>query len=92
MGFHNSNKHEAKKNHKCEWCSGTIVKQTDYIAHSGVFEDGFYSYKTHITCNDDLQEAFSLYSGDCFDYELTLEYCRERATDEDPQLVQEPSK
>jgi len=88
MSFNHKNKVRARKSHRCEWCYNPISKGVVYINNVGVFDGYFFTYKAHQKCFENLYKAYSLYSRDCFNYECTYDYLRERAKDENPELLQ----
>ena len=57
----------ARKNYCCEQCPATIFKGTKHVKISGVVDGDFGSYRSHIECQDAIQDVYSNMKLDDYD-------------------------
>lgn len=43
---------KARKNHRCDYCNGTIDKSDKYMKSTHVYDGMIYDWKSHHKCND----------------------------------------
>lgn len=79
---------KARKEHTCNYCSGIIEKGEKYNSASMLY-DGFYVWKSHITC----QELSGLLNmDDGLDDGVTQDYFMETIMDEYFERIGKPDK
>lgn len=74
---------QARKNHKCDWCSEIIYKDEPYIIAACTHDGRIYNWKSHIHCDEIF---YTLNMNDCdegdgIDSETFKELVREAFND-----------
>jgi hypothetical protein len=88
MSFTHQRNVKARKDYSCEWCLKPIPKGVVHVYEVGVFDGDFFTCRFHGSCHKNTHKAHSLYLYDCFDYECTYDYLKERAKEENPELLE----